>query len=300
MRTKFINQLVEEARINDNIYLLVGDLGYHVVEPFADLFPERFINVGIAEQNMAGIAAGLAASGKKVYIYSIANFSTLRCIEQIRNDIAYHALDVKIVSVGAGYAYGPQGITHQATEDIGVLRTIPNMLVATPCDPYEAGALTHFSALYNGPVYLRLGKAGEKYVHKENIDSIIPGDIIPVFVDAKNETAVLGCGNIVGAAMSQIGEKGLPYSLYSLPFIKPISEIALKQIIQTHQAGLITLEEHQKSCGVGSAIAEKLCDMFADGIIDRFPRVRRIAIPDKFADVVGDQVFLRNQMNLHL
>lgn len=115
MRTNFINQLIEEARHNDKIFLLVGDLGYHVVEPFEKEFPDRFLNVGIAEQNMTGIAAGLAMSGYNVYTYSIGNFPTLRCLEQIRNDVAYHKANVKIVSVGAGYAYGSLGATHQAT-----------------------------------------------------------------------------------------------------------------------------------------------------------------------------------------
>lgn len=300
MRTRFVNQLVEEAKHDSSIYLLVGDLGYHVVEPFANRFPDRFVNVGIAEQNMAGIAAGLASSGKKVYIYSIANFPTLRCIEQIRNDIAYHSLDVKVVSVGAGYAYGPLGVTHQATEDIGMIRTIPNMVVASPCDPYEAEALTHFSALHKGPVYLRLGKAGEECVHSGKLNHLGLGDIIPVVSDEQNEIAVLGCGNIVKAAMKQIEQERLPYDLFSIPFVKPLSEIALKKIVQKHRRGLITLEEHQASCGVGSVIAEKLCDMFSCGTIDRVPMVRRIAIPDTFADMVGDQVFLRNQMGLSL
>ena len=145
MRTAFITQLQEEARKNDKIFLLVGDLGYHVVEPFAEEFPDRFLNVGIAEQNMAGVAAGLAMTGYNVYIYSIGNFPTLRCLEQIRNDIAYHEANVKIVSVGAGYAYGSLGATHQATEDIGVIRTIPNIVVATPGDPVEARAIATLS-----------------------------------------------------------------------------------------------------------------------------------------------------------
>ena len=136
MRTTFINQLVEEARQNERIFLLVGDLGFHVVEPFAEAFPERFLNVGICEQNMAGIAGGLAMNGWIVYCYSIGNFPTLRCIEQIRNDIVYYNSNVRIVSVGAGYAYGSQGVSHQATEDVAMLRSLPNMVVCStrvPC-----------------------------------------------------------------------------------------------------------------------------------------------------------------------
>ena len=161
MRTSFINQLLDEAKTNKKIFLVIGDLGYHVVEPFMEAIPERFLNAGIAEQNMAGVAAGLAMTGYNVYIYSIGNFPTLRCLEQIRNDIAYHKTNVKIVSVGAGYAYGSLGATHQPTEEIGALRAIPNMIVATPGDPVEARAIAKFSTEYDGPMYIRLGKAGE-------------------------------------------------------------------------------------------------------------------------------------------
>ena len=129
MRTAFIDQLMKEARKNDKIFLLVGDLGYNVVEPFAREFPNRFRNVGIAEQNMAGVAAGLAMSGFNVYFYSIGNFPTLRCIEQIRNDVAYHHANVKVVAVGGGYAYGDLGATHQATEALDIMRTIHGMVL---------------------------------------------------------------------------------------------------------------------------------------------------------------------------
>ena len=156
MRTAFINQLIEEAARNERIFLIVGDLGYNVVEPFRDRFPERFLNAGIAEQNMIGVAAGLAREGYNVYIYSIANFPTLRCIEQIRNDVCYYSGNVKIVAVGAGYAYGSLGVSHHATEDVAVMRALPQMAVASPSDPSEARAVATLSATYDGPMYIRL------------------------------------------------------------------------------------------------------------------------------------------------
>lgn len=300
MRTNFINQLIEEARHNDKIFLLVGDLGYHVIEPFAEEFPDRFLNVGIAEQNMTGIAAGLAMSGYNVYTYSIGNFPTLRCLEQIRNDVAYHKANVKIVSVGAGYAYGSLGATHQATEEIGALRVIPNMVVATPGDPLEARAITKISASYDGPMYIRLGKAGEKTVHSEDSINLKIGDICSVITREGNQTAVFACGNILDAALHQINEENLNYDLYSVPFVKPINKEQLINIVKTHPAGLITIEEHQKSCGMGSAIVEILNDLYYEGNIEVYPKVKRIAIPDEFADVVGTQVFLREQEGLKL
>lgn len=300
MRTNFINQLIEEARRNEKIFLLVGDLGYHVIEPFAEEFPDRFLNVGIAEQNMAGIAAGLAMTGYNVYFYSIGNFPTIRCLEQIRNDIAYHQANVKVVSVGAGYAYGSLGATHQATEEIGALRVLPNLVVATPGDPLEARAITKISASYDGPMYIRLGKAGEKTVHSEDSIDLKIGDICSVITREGNQTAVFACGNILDAALHQINEENLNYDLYSVPFVKPINKEQLINIVKTHPAGLITIEEHQKSCGMGSAIVEILNDLYYEGNIEVYPKVKRIAIPDEFADVVGTQVFLREHEGLKL
>lgn len=300
MRTNFINQLIEEARHNDKIFLLVGDLGYHVIEPFAEEFPDRFLNVGIAEQNMAGIAAGLAMTGYNVYFYSIGNFPTIRCLEQIRNDIAYHQANVKVVSVGAGYAYGSLGATHQATEEIGALRVLPNMVVATPGDPLEARAITKISASYDGPMYIRLGKAGEKTVHTEDSINLKIGDICSLITREGNQTAVLACGNILDAALHQIYDENLNYDLYSVPFVKPINKEQLINIVKTHPAGLITIEEHQSSCGMGSAIVEVLNDLYYEGDIEVYPKVKRIAIPDEFADVVGTQVFLREHEGLKL
>lgn len=300
MRTAFINQLLEEARHNERVFLLVGDLGYHVIEPFVAEFPDRFMNVGIAEQNMAGVAAGLAMTGYNVYIYSIGNFPTLRCYEQIRNDIAYHKANVKVVSVGAGYAYGSLGATHQATEEIGALRTLPNMVVATPGDPIEARAIATLSANYEGPMYIRLGKAGEKIVHPEEKLDLKIGDIVPVMQKDGNKKAVLACGNILASAKLQIESEQLPYDLYSVPFVKPLNKQCLQDIVTRYPEGLITIEEHQRSCGMGSAIVEQLNDMFAAGEIANYPKVLRTAIPDEFVGVVGNQNYLREVEGLKL
>lgn len=300
MRTNFIKQLIEEARHNERIFLVIGDLGYHVIEPFAEEFPDRFLNIGIAEQNMAGVATGLAMSGYNVYFYSIGNFPTLRCLEQIRNDIAYHKANVKVVSVGAGYAYGSLGATHQATEEIGCLRVLPNMVVATPGDPIEARAITKLSANYDGPMYIRLGKAGEKIAHSEESIVLNIGDILPVLTKEGNKKAVLACGNIMEATKCQIIEKKLPYDLFSIPFVKPINDEQLAAIVNNHPDGLITIEEHQLSCGMGSAIVERLNDLYTEGGIASYPIVKRIAIPDEFVNVVGSQKYLREVEKLRI
>ena len=160
MRTTFINTLLELADEDDRIYLLCGDLGYSVLEPFFERFPDRFINVGVAEQNMIGIAAGLAQSGYVVFCYSIANFPTLRCLEQIRNDVCYHDCNVNIVSVGGGVAYGAQGYSHHAVEDLAVMRALPNMVVAAPGDPLEVRSLTCALVNHPGPGFFAPGQGG--------------------------------------------------------------------------------------------------------------------------------------------
>jgi len=299
MRTRFINQLLEEASHNEKIFLIVGDLGYHVVEPFAEAYPDRFLNIGIAEQNMAGVAAGLAMTGYNVYIYSIGNFPTLRCLEQIRNDIAYHKANVKIISVGAGYAYGCLGMTHQATEDIGAIRVIPNMVVATPGDPIEAEAIAKISANYDGPMYIRLGKAGEKIVHNKKLDNFTIGDILTIN-ENKGSKAVIACGSILESVRKTIEEHKLSYDLYSVPFVKPLNRNQLKHIAQSHNEGLIIIEEHQKSCGVGSAIIEVLSDIYEAGELTVFPQIKRLATNDEFLSIVGNQEHLRNIAGLKL
>ena len=300
MRTAFVNQLLQEAERDGRVFLIVGDLGYHVVEPFAQRFPQRFLNAGIAEQNMLGVAAGLSATGCNVFVYSIGNFPTLRCLEQIRNDVAYHRCNVKIVAVGAGYAYGSLGATHQATEDIAAMRAMPNLAVCTPGDPAEAAAVASLAAAFDGPMYIRLGKAGEKNVHSEPLPEVALGDILLVRRAEGARAAVLACGSILHDASRQIEEQGLPYDLYSVPFVKPINRDRLAQIARCHPDGLITLEEHQRSGGMGAAVVEQLNDLYAQGALRDYPKVRRLAIPDVFAPVVGNQQYLRAAVGLRL
>lgn len=298
MRTTFIEQLVEEARQNDRIFLLVGDLGFHVVEPFAQAFPERFINVGICEQNMAGIAGGLAVNGWIVYCYSIGNFPTLRCIEQIRNDIVYYKSNVRIVSVGAGYAYGSQGVSHQATEEIGMLRTLPDMVVCSPSDPVETRMLVKLSADYQGPMYIRLGKAGEKVFHQETILDYQIGDLLPIKADHQ-DTVVLTSGSILSRVMESISEKSLPYDVYTIPVVKPLNRKQLCQLAEQY-GQLIVVEENQLSGGIGSAVIEVLSDAFGQGDLNRYPRVKRVAIKDEFLTVTGSQRYLQEKAGLIL
>ena len=298
MRTTFINQLVEEARQNERIFLLVGDLGFHVVEPFAEAFPDRFLNVGICEQNMAGIAGGLAMNGWIVYCYSIGNFPTLRCIEQIRNDIVYYNSNVRIVSVGAGYAYGSQGVSHQATEDVAMLRSLPNMVVCSPSDPVETKMLVHLSVTHQGPMYIRLGKAGEQVFHPQEIQDYHLGDLLPI-LDKGAETLVLTSGSILARVMESIETKALPYDVWTIPVVKPLNQTQLCQLAENRQQ-IVMVEENQKSAGIGSAIIEVLSDAYNNGILKVYPKIRRIAINDEFLEVAGSQRYLQQAAGLIL
>ena len=298
MRTTFINQLVEEARTNERIFLLVGDLGYNVVEPFANAYPERFINVGICEQNMAGIAGGLAMNGWIVYCYSIGNFPTLRCIEQIRNDIVYYNNNVRVVSVGAGYAYGSQGVSHQATEDVAMLRSLPNMTVCSPSDPIETKMLVHLSVSHQGPMYIRLGKAGEQVFHQQEIQDYHLGDLLPI-INKGSETLVLTSGSILARVMESIETKHLDYDVYTVPVVKPLNASQLCALAE-QRTQIIVVEENQKSGGIGSAIIEILSDAFNRGALSHYPKVNRIAINDEFLDIAGSQRYLQQAAGLIL
>lgn len=296
MRTAFIQQLVEEARKDKNIFLITGDLGFSVLEPFANEFPDRFLNAGVAEQNMTGIAAGLAMEGYTVFTYSIANFPTLRCIEQIRYDVCYHNLNVKIVSVGGGYAYASLGASHHATEEIGMLRTIPNLTVCAPGDPAEAKAITTLLSKEKGPAYIRLGKAGEPIVHSQ-ISNLKIGD--GLCVRNGTQTAILTTGAMLKYAHDFILTNKLDFGLYSFPFVKPMDSNLMAQIGKAY-GKIITIEEHQRSAGFGSAVLECLHDLAEQNKINSIPQVKRIAIPDKFISVAGTQEHLRTLSGLSL
>jgi len=287
VRAAFIQTLIECARVDGRIWLLVGDLGYSVVEPFRQEFPDRFINIGVAEQNMTGIAAGLALSGKVVFTYSIANFPTLRCLEQVRNDVCYHEANVKIVAVGGGLAYGAQGMTHHATEDLAIMRALPNMTVVAPGDPVEAVLATRAVAKWPGPCYMRLGKAQEPVVHQTSPDFQI-GKAITVREGGDVTLATTGgiLFNTMQAA-EQLARQGIQARVLSMPTIKPLdSEAVLAAAEQTK--AIITVEEHSLIGGLGSAVAEVLAELG-----NSHTTFRRIGIKDEFCRQVGSQEYLR-------
>ena len=291
MRTRFFADLVEAARANPDLVLITGDLGFGVVEPFIEAAPGQFVNAGVAEQNMTGMAAGIALAGGKVFTYSIANFPTLRCLEQIRNDIAYHGADVTVVAVGGGLAYGALGMSHHATEDLAIMRSIPGMAVAAPGDPEETSAVLEDLLRAGGPAYLRLGKAGEPTVHDHPV--VTPrGSALPV--RRGTEVCLLTTGGMlaVGAeAADRLESQGISCSHLSMPWLAPFDSAAVQAAGASHSL-VVTLEEHSISGGLGGATAEVLAeDPTAAPLL-------RLGLPHQFSSVVGDQAYLRNQHGL--
>jgi transketolase len=278
VRNAFIKQLCIEAEADDRVWLICGDLGYSVLEIFAKRFPQQFINAGVAEQNMMGIAAGLAHSGCIPFVYSIANFPVMRCLEQIRNDVCYHNLPVRIVAVGGGLTYAAHGYTHHGTEDLAVMRVMPNMTVLAPADPVETNAAMSALWAVPGPVYLRLGKAGEPVVHGSNLDFRL-GRAIPV--RDGDDAAIITIGGVLTVAIEaaeRLGVEGKSVRVLSMPTLEPFDEAAVIEAAKT--GTLITLEEHGIG-GLASAVAETLA---IRGVTTNFHPLRLPREPFKVAD----------------
>ena len=254
MRNKFIEELVAAARVNPKIALVVGDLGYSVIEPFVQEFPERFINVGVAEQNMMSMAAGMASEGYHVFVYSIANFPTFRCAEQIRNDVAYHNLSVTTVVVGGGLAYGALGYSHHAVQDYALMRAMPNMMIAAPGDPVEVSAIMQYLVSNPGPSYIRLGKAGEPNFHKK-IMGLKPGKWIKVR-SGSNKQILLTTGAGLGIAMEWIKRPKYAHrSVYSIPLWSMEHKLQQSENLSNFD-DIITIEDHLHDGGFGSWLME--------------------------------------------
>jgi transketolase len=247
---------------------------------------------------MTQVAVGLAREGYNVFTYSIGNFPTLRCMEQIRYDVCYHQANVKIVAVGAGYAYGPQGVSHHTTEDIAMLRAIPNMLVCAPADPVEAGAAARYMADYSGPGYVRINKSGEPCIHDPSVQlTIAPGNFLSI--RSGRSTAVLSTGAMLSVVLKDVAQHALNYAVYSVPFIGNYKRQGLIDLTEQFEE-IVTVEEHQLNGGFGSSIMEALGDLYSERVIERMPRVRRIGIPNKFFGMSGSQDYLRTVAKLDL
>lgn len=295
MRDTVIRTLIELGKKDKDIELITGDLGFGVLKSFWETLPNQFINAGIAEQSMTGVAAGMALEGKKVFTYSIGNFPTLRCLEQIRNDCAYHNANVNVICVGGGYVYGSLGMSHHATEDIAVLRSLPDVTVICPGDPVEASLAVEKIAQTDGTCYLRLGRGGEK-----NVNTVIKEfEIGKAYKlrDAKDmnkKVAVFSTGAILEEttkACDMLEELGIAVEQYSFPTVKPIDRAAVEDCAKRFDH-IFTVEEHNIIGGFGGAVAEVLAECGG-------AKLHRIGIDDFYCIEVGSQAYLREQVGIN-
>ena len=292
MRDAFIRTLTELAPRHPEVILVSGDLGFGVLNEYIGRFPGQFLNAGVAEQNMSGLAAGMALEGHTIFTYSIGNFPTLRCVEQIRNDICYHRANVKIVSVGGGMSYGPVGMSHHATEDLAILRSLPGMLVFSPGDLWEAAAATRHLVSHRGPAYLRLDKSAAPPTAQPD-EAFEPGRIRTV--REGSDVTLAATGGILGEALraaDALAGQDIFCRVLSVHTIKPLDTDTLVAAA-SETGGIVSIEEHNADGGLGGAIAEAL---LAAGAAPGF--FVRMGLRDTFSSVVGSQQYLRQVYSL--
>ena len=289
MRTAFIETLCELANLDRRIWLLCGDLGYSVLERFAQKYPDRYVNMGVAEQNMTGVAAGLALEGKIVFTYSIANFPIIRCLEQVRNDVCYHNLNVKIVAVGGGMAYGAAGYTHHAVEDLAITRAMPNMTVVAPGDPVEVKCATKAIANHIGPCYLRLGKGGEPIVHTQELYFQLGKAI---WLRQSKNITFISTGAILSEvirAADDLASRGIQAGVVSIPTLKPLDEETIR-IVAARSGQIVTVEEHSSYGGLGEAVAGVLANLETP-----YSGLKRVNLTTSYSTAIGSQKRLRQK-----
>ncbi len=292
MRDAFTRALMRETAKDPRLTLVTGDLGFGVLKPFWETYPDQFVNAGIAEQGMTGMAVGLAMTGRTVMTYSIGNFPTLRCIEQIRNDCAYHDANVKVVCVGGGFVYGSLGMSHHATEDMAILRALPGVTVFTPGDPHEVEAIVPIMLKTPGTCYLRLGRGGEPFLH----DGPIVNYEVPraLTLRAGTDVALLSAGGILTQTVSaakKLAGQGVSAEVVSFPCIKPIDKEKLVELAGRFRH-IVTVEEHSIVGGFGSAV----CEVIAETGLPC--RVHRIGMEDEYSCIVGTQQYLRGEYSM--
>jgi len=290
MRKAFIQTLLKIARKDKRIFLLTGDLGYSFLEEFKQKLPTRFFNMGVAEQNMIGVAAGLALSGKIVFVYSIVPFVTMRCFEQIRNDLCHQSLRVRIIGVGGGVVYGAAGETHHSVEDIAIMRSLANMTVVAPGDAVELTLAIRQTINQEGPVYIRLPKGGESIIHSKKSFNIYKSTLL----ERGNSISIIVAGSMLLTAKNvsdELRKHGVLVRLISMPVIKPLDKSAIKNAARLTKA-IFTIEEHGLIGGLGTAVSEVLVEIGFNGLYKKF------ALPEDYNTFIGNQKYLLEKNGL--
>ena len=291
MRNIFVKKLIERASKNKNIFFLTADLGYNSFEIFQKKFPERFINVGVAENNMIGIATGLALLKKEVYVYSIVPFLVFRSLEQIRNNICHNNLNIKILGGGGGFSYGDQGISHNTSEDLSIMNTLPNLKIFTPSSIGETEVMLNNMFLNKGPSYMRLGKVPLNN-YKFNKENYKLGE--GIVVNKGSDVVILSCGNILGnihEVVKNLKILNVSSKLISFPCIKPLNEkFIIKHTSKFNK--IIIIEENIRIGGFGTTLKEIFIKF------DYIKKIKHIGLDDKVHNQIGSQEYLRKINNL--
>lgn len=285
MRKAFYEKIAEIAARNKSMYFLTANLGYKFFDEVRKKYPGRFLDVGVAEQNMISLAAGMALCGKSVYCYSIIPFLTLRACEQLRLDVCKHDLDVKLVGMGAGFTYGQEGFTHFGIEDMAVMRAMPNMTVVAPDTVENAVRAAELSVYFKGPLYIRLGRAG---IHDAGNKATLKTIGKAAVLREGKDCALIAIGNMVAVAEQSalnLAAKGIKASVINMHTLKPLDETTIRTCAQKHRL-IFSLEEHSIHGGLGSAVSEVLAE---SGFCGKF---ERIGIPEKLDPVIGDADYL--------
>lgn len=251
MRNTVINNIVATAKKNKDIFLITGDAGFGVLDTYKKDFPERFLNLGVAEQNMISFSAGLALAGYKVFIYNIIPFILYRCYEQVRNDICYQKLPVTLIGIGSGVTYAPQGVTHYSTEDIAIARSLPNLEILSPADPLEALKCAEYAVKAKSPIYIRLAKSGEPRIHTKRINDIKE----PLVINEGEKVAVMFYGSIGIEVINAIQDLKKKPMVISVPMLQPMNFRSLSERLKKIRT-LVTVEEHYIDGGLGSIISD--------------------------------------------
>jgi transketolase len=288
MRDAFVGELLGAARSDPSIMLIVGDLGFEVMDDFVRTLPDQYLNAGVAEQNMLGVAAGLATCGNSVFVYSIANFPTMRALEQIRNDICYHDLQVVIVSVGAGFSYGTLGYSHHGVEDISVMRAMPGLQILCPGDSEEAKVAVREALGYRGPTYIRLDRETRSPIQEQCL-----GLSKARWLRRGSEAVIIGLGSLTResvAAADALAALGRSVGVLHLPRVKPMDHTWVSALPEGTL--VVTVEEHVREAGFGSAVLETIADS------GHLLPVVRLGVKNDRLRSIGTQNYLRVQHGL--
>lgn len=293
MRNAFADELTRLGNADPRVVMLSGDIGNRLFDKFRAAHPARFFNCGVAEQNMTGVAAGMAMTGMRPITYTITPFVTTRCLEQIRTDICYHDLPVMVVAVGGGLSYAGLGPTHHACEDIAFLRAIPNMVVICPGDAWEVRAAMRAALHQDRPVYIRLGKRGEPKIHADVPETFRIGQALPI--RDGSDACLLSTGTMLPEALETahlLQQQGVSAQVVSFHTVKPLDTAFLADAMARFRL-VATIEEHSLIGGFGAAVAEWMAD---HAVMPR--HFLRFGTPDAFFKKSGEQEYAREALGL--